>query len=136
MLERRVLRHQGGRAGTPYSNITEGCVLVVPQNSRIFIFSDRILTILQAMYLVSNKVTSNEAKNTVFLHISYNYLHTCNPSSQNFELLKIVSPERLKKVSNTCQTVLRESSATRNVRVFALFHFYALQNVSKVHSAS
>ena len=37
-----------------------------------FIFSDRLLNILLAMYLVSNKVASNPAKITVFLHLSYN----------------------------------------------------------------
>ena len=44
---------------TPYSDIPEGCVLVGPRNSRFFIFSDRLLAILHAMYLVSNKVASN-----------------------------------------------------------------------------
>ena len=43
----------------PYLDIPEGCVLVGPQNSTFFIFNDRILTILQAMYLVSNNVASN-----------------------------------------------------------------------------
>ena len=55
-----------------YSDIQEGCVLFGPRNSRFFIFSDRILTISHAMYLVSNKVASNEAKITVFLHFLYN----------------------------------------------------------------
>ena len=44
---------------TPYSDIPEGCVLVGPRNSQFLIFSDRLLTISHAMYLVSNKVASN-----------------------------------------------------------------------------
>ena len=77
--------------------IPEGCVLVGPRNSRFSIFSDRLLTVSHAIYLVSNKVASNYAKITVFLHISYNYLRTCHPSSPTFELLKIVWPGRWKK---------------------------------------
>ena len=104
---------------TPYSDIPEGCVLVGLRSSRFFIFGDRSLTISHATYLVSSKVASNEAKITVFLHISCNYL-TRHPSSPNFELPKIVLPGRWKKVSNTCQTVLRESSATRNLGYLTL----------------
>ena len=55
---------------TPYLDKPEGCVLFVPQNSQIFIFSNGLLTILHAVYLVSNKVASNQAKITVFLHLS------------------------------------------------------------------
>ena len=48
-------------SGSPTAvlNIAEGCVLVGPRNVRFFIFSDCLLTILHAMYLVSNKVSSN-----------------------------------------------------------------------------
>ena len=89
---------------TAVSDIPEECVLVGPRNARIFIFSDRILTIPRAMYLVSNKVASNEAKITVFLPISYNYLRTCYPSSPNFELLKKKLPGRLKKCQIPAKT--------------------------------
>ena len=65
---------------TAYSEIPEVCVLFGSRNSRFFIFSDHSLTILHAMYLVSNKVASNQAKIIVFLHISYNYLLTYMPS--------------------------------------------------------
>ena len=82
---------------TAVSDILEGCVLVGPRNARFFTFSDRLLTISHAMYLVSNKATSNRTKITVFLHISYIYLRTCHPSSPKFELLKIVLPGRCKK---------------------------------------
>ena len=41
---------------TPYSDISEECILVGPQFAWIFTFSDRLLTILHAIYLVSNKV--------------------------------------------------------------------------------
>ena len=44
---------------TAVLGIPEGCVLVGPLSLRILIFSDHILTILHAMYLVSNKVASN-----------------------------------------------------------------------------
>ena len=44
---------------TAVLDIPEGCVLVGPQNARFFIFSDRLLAILHAMYLVSNKVALN-----------------------------------------------------------------------------
>ena len=46
------------------SNIPEGCILVGPQSTRIFIFTfiNRSLTILHAMYLASNKVALNQAK--------------------------------------------------------------------------
>ena len=44
---------------TPYLDIPEGRVLVGLQNLRIYIFSDRLLAILHAMYLVSNKVALN-----------------------------------------------------------------------------
>ena len=40
--------------------------------ARFLIFSDRLLNILLAMYLDSNKGASNLAKITVFLHFSYN----------------------------------------------------------------
>ena len=83
-------------SNTAYSDITEGCVLFGPRNSRFFIFSDHLLTITHAMYLLSNKVASNQAKITVFLHVLYNYLHTCYHSSSKFELLKIVLPGRWK----------------------------------------
>ena len=105
---------------TAISDIPEGWVLVSPQNARFFIFSDRLLTISHAMYLVSNKVTSNRTEITIFLHISYIYLRTCHPSSPKFELLKIVLLGRWKKVSNTWQTVLRESNTTRNSRYLTL----------------
>ena len=52
------------------SNSLEGCVLVGHCIARFLIFSDRLLNILLAMYLVSNKVASNPAKITVFLHLS------------------------------------------------------------------
>ena len=55
----------------PYSYIPEGCIIFGPQSARIFIFSDCFLTILHAIYLVSNKVALNQAKITVFLHLSY-----------------------------------------------------------------
>ena len=55
----------------PYSYIPEGCIIFGPQSALIFTFSDRFLTILHAIYLVSNKVALNQAKNTVFLHLSY-----------------------------------------------------------------
>ena len=71
---------------TAYSDILEGRIFFGPRNARFFIFSDFLLTILHAMYLGSNKIASNEAKITVFLHISHN---TCHPSSPKFELLKI-----------------------------------------------
>ena len=87
--------------GTAVSEIPKGCVLVSPQNALFFTFSDRLLTISHAMYLVSNKVTSNRTKITVFLHISYIYLRTCHPSSPKFELLKIIPPRTWKKVSKT-----------------------------------
>ena len=44
---------------TPYSDIPEGCVLFGPQNARFFIFSDHLLSISHAMYLVSNKDALN-----------------------------------------------------------------------------
>ena len=44
---------------TAVLDIPERYVLVSPRNSRIFIFSDRLLTISHPMYLVSNKVASN-----------------------------------------------------------------------------
>ena len=56
---------------TPYSDIPEGCVLVYPQNAHVFTFSDRLLTISHAMYLVFNKVSSDQAKITVFLQLLY-----------------------------------------------------------------
>ena len=59
---------------TVYSDIPDGCVLFGPGNARFFIFSDSLLAISHAMYLVSNKVALSQAKITVFLHISYNYL--------------------------------------------------------------
>ena len=40
------------------------------------------------------------AKITVFLHISYNCLCTCHPSSPKFEPLKIVQPGRWKSVKD------------------------------------
>ena len=78
-------------------DIPEGCILVGPRNSRFFIFSNRLLIILHAMYLNSNKVALNQAKITVFLHTLYNYLRTCHPSSPKFELLKFVWPGRWEK---------------------------------------
>ena len=57
---------------TPYLEVPEGCVLVCHSIARFLIFSDRLLNILLAMYLVSNKVASNPDKITVFLHLSYN----------------------------------------------------------------
>ena len=81
-------------AYTAVSDIPEGCVLAVlvgPRNSQFFTFSDRLLTISHAIYLISNKVTLNRTRIAVFLYISYIYLRTCNPSSPKFELLKIVS---------------------------------------------
>ena len=113
--------NNGGMENTAVSDIPEGCVLVGPRNARFFTFSDRLLTILHSIYLVSNKVTSNRTKTAIFLHISYIYLRTCHPSSPTFELLKIGSLGRWKKVSKTRQTVLRKSNTTRNVRVFTLF---------------
>ena len=44
---------------TPYSDISEGCILFGPLNSRFFIFNERLLMISHAVYLVSNKVASN-----------------------------------------------------------------------------
>ena len=44
---------------TPISDIPEGCVLFGLLIARFFIFSDRLLNILLAMYLVSNKVALN-----------------------------------------------------------------------------
>ena len=55
-----------GTSTTVYSDIPEGCVLVGPQFARIFTFSDRLLTILHAMYLVSTKDALNKTKTTVF----------------------------------------------------------------------
>ena len=55
---------------TPYSDIPEGYVLVGTRKSRFFTFSDRLLAISHAIHLVSNKVASNQAKITGFLHIS------------------------------------------------------------------
>ena len=80
-----------------WTYIPEGCVLVGPRNARFFTFSDSLLTILHAIYLVSDKVASNRAKITVFSHISYIYLRTSHPSSQKFELLKIVLPGKWEK---------------------------------------
>ena len=129
--------HDTAHSSFGHKYVPEGCVLVGPQSAWCFTFSDLFLTILLTMHLVSNKVDSNRTKITVFLHISYIYLRTCHPSSPKFELLKIVSPGRWKKVSKTWQTVLRESNTTRNVRDLTLFSsFYALQNVGKVHVAS
>ena len=103
---------------TPYLDIPE--VLFGPRYSRFFRFSDHLLTISHAMHLVSKKPTLDWTKITVFLHISYYY--TCHPSSPTFELLKIVwLGSKMEKVSNTCQTILRESSATRNLRYLTLF---------------
>ena len=51
---------------------TGGVCFSWPLNCTFFIFSDQLLNILLAMYLVSNKVASNPAKITVFLHLSYN----------------------------------------------------------------
>ena len=44
---------------TAISDIPKGCVLFGLLIARLFIFSDRLLNILLAMYLVSNKVASN-----------------------------------------------------------------------------
>ena len=44
---------------TAISDIPEGCILFGLLIARLFIFSDRLLNILLAMYLVSNKVASN-----------------------------------------------------------------------------
>ena len=44
---------------TAILDIPEGCVLVGHEIARFFIFSDQLLNILLAMYLVSNKVASN-----------------------------------------------------------------------------
>ena len=46
---------------TAVSNILAGRVLVGPQYARIFTFSNHLLMILHAMYLLSNNVVSNEA---------------------------------------------------------------------------
>ena len=90
----------GGGGGMPYSYIPEGCIIFGPQSARIFIFSDCFLTILHAIYLVSNKVALNQAKITVFLHLSFNYLRTCLPLLRKFELLKIVWPGMEKSVKD------------------------------------
>ena len=60
-LEREVKRERFvvNVRGTAVSDIPEGRVLVGPRNAQFFIFSDRLLAISHAMYLVSNKVTSN-----------------------------------------------------------------------------
>ena len=51
---------------------TGGVRFSQPLNCTFLIFSGRLLNSLLAMYLVSNKVDSNLAKITVFLHLSYN----------------------------------------------------------------
>ena len=57
-----------------------------------------------------------------------NHLRTCHPLSPKFELLNFVWPGRCRKVSKTYQTVLRESSATRNVapKIIPKMSCYAL----------
>ena len=55
---------------------------------------------------------------------------------QNLNFSKLFGLEDGKKMSKTRQTILRESSATQNVRVFTLFILHAIQNVDKVHFAS
>ena len=51
-----------------------------PSKCMNFVFSNCILTILHAMHLVSNKVASNWAKITVFLHTYIMQLSTYMPS--------------------------------------------------------
>ena len=115
---------------TPYSDIPEGCVLSGPESAQIFTFSQHLLKILNAMYLVPSKVASNQAKIATFLHLSYNYLCVCLPLSPKFELLNNVRPGRWEKVSKTWQTVLRESNTIRNVKVFIFFLFFMFWRMS------
>ena len=105
----------------PSSDIPEGCVLVGPRNSRFFIFSDQLLAILHAMYLVSNKVASNEAKITVFLHISYNYLCTCHPSSPKCCPCQFCLAWKMKNVKYLQNRSERVSNSTRNLSYLTYF---------------
>ena len=84
------------------------------------------------MYLVSNKVASNQAKITVFLHILYNYLRTCHSSLPRFELLKIVffqeDGKSVKYLENRSEGV----QYYPKFKAFDIFFsFHALQNVGK-----
>ena len=80
-----------------FQTYQRGTIYSVLNPHVISAFGGRFLTNLHAIYSVSNKVASNKAKITAFLHLSYNYLRTCHPSSPNFELLKIVWPGRCGK---------------------------------------
>ena len=109
---------------------TRGVRFIWPSKCTIFIFSDSLLSILHAMYLISHKVASNQAKINVFLHISFNYLRTYHLSSPKFwpwgwKSLKYL-PNRSEGVQcfSECQGF------------YTFFSFHALQNVSKLHSAS
>ena len=74
------------------------------------------------MYLVSNKVALNWTKITVFytyiVHIII-YVHVIN-YCQNLNLQNCLA-WKMKKVENTDQNVLRDFSATQNLRYLTLF---------------
>ena len=78
---------------TAVSDIPERCVLVGPQSAQFFTFSDRLLTIPHAIYLVFNKNALNWTKITGFLHILYYYLRTCHQLLPKFELTKLFGLE-------------------------------------------
>ena len=75
-MRNKTTREETTKTGdlTAYSDILEGRIFFGPRNARFFIFSDFLLTILHALYLVSNKVASNGAKITIFLHILYSWI--------------------------------------------------------------
>ena len=54
------------------------------------------------------------------------YLRTCSQHRQNLNFSKLFGLEEDGKMSKTYQTVLRDSSATLNVRILHFFIFYAL----------
>ena len=116
---------------------TRGVHFSWPSICTFFTFSDRLLTILHAMHLISNRVALNRTKITNFLHISYYYQRSCQELSPKFELLTFFWPGRWKSVkylTNRSEGVQCYSCIIWGIWHFFIFH--VLQNVGKVHSAS
>ena len=118
--------------GTPYSDIPEGCVLVDPRNARSFVFSDCTLTVTHAMYLVSNKVASNDATITVFLHtyivLTIIYVHVIHHRQNlNFsKLFRLEDGKSVKYLANRSEGVQYNPECQGFYTFFSVFMLYRM----------
>ena len=106
-----------------WNTIPEGCVLFVPRNAPFYYYLAtahwQFCTL--CTWSLTNLLRTRLKSPFSYINRTIIYVHAMH-HRQNLNFSKLFRLEDGKKVSNTCQTVLRESSATQNLRYLTLFH--------------